>query len=279
MNKSTEKELASHFSFGENWKQFSQIVTEEHVQFAQLDLERLLGVSSLDDKTFCDIGCGSGIHAVAAARMGAHVTALDIDPVSTRTTTDLAKKFGMRQSISVHNNSIFHHSLTDERFDIVYSWGVLHHTGSMWEAIAEAVKLVSERPGSMFAIALYRRTRLCRFWTIEKRFYKNAHPIIQTGIRRVVSVLMGINLLLKFRGPFISRKQYQRNRGMSPGHDLHDWLGGYPYESVTHTEILEFLGARGFVLKTELGNRQYSRRMSLGVFGSGCDEYVFVRQV
>jgi predicted RNA methylase len=277
MRKMLEKELATHFTFGENWALFSQIVTEDHVNFAQVDLERLLGIPSLREKTFCDIGCGSGIHAVAAARMGATVTALDIDPKSTKTTAAITKKFGMQQSITINNVSIFDDSLTDLRFDVVYSWGVLHHTGAMWEAIAKASELVSDDHGSMFVVALYRKTRLCRFWRIEKRLYSNARPLVQRVIKFMFSVLMDIDQARRLRSPVVVRRNYRRNRGMSRKHDLHDWLGGYPYESITHREILDFLEKRGFTLRHDLGNRQNTKRISLGLFGSGCDEYVFVR--
>ena len=77
---------------------------------------------------------------------------------------------------------------------------------------------------------------------------------------------------------FLARLRAGRNvgneqqRGMDRVHDIHDWLGGYPYESASPEEIVAALP--GFVLERQLlipGRRH-------GLLGSGCDEYVFYRQ-
>jgi len=244
--------------------------------YAVDDLQRLLGVSTLAGKTFCDIGCGSGIHAVAAAKMGAKVTALDIDPMSTETAISLAKKFGVSHLLMVSNDSIFDHTLPKSHFDVVYSWGVLHHTGAMWKAIEEAIKLVSLASEGVFAIALYRKTRLCSLWRIEKKFYKDSPKFVQATLRILMTNLMDIANLLRLRSPFKFRSEYQKKRGMSHKHDMHDWLGGYPYESVEDSELREFFQLHNFVLERSF--LRSPNRIQMGVFGSGCDEYVFRRK-
>ena len=273
VTKPSDLDLDNHFSFGDNWAQYSQHVTDEHLKHAVEDLQRLLGVSTLNGKTFCDIGCGSGIHAVAAARMGAMVTALDIDPMCTATAISLAKKFGVSDQLIVSNYSIFDHKLPAHHFDVVYSWGVLHHTGAMWSAIEQAIKLVSSAPESTFAIALYRKTRLCSLWKIEKKFYKDSPKIVQAILRAFMTALMDIANLLRLRSPRKFRSEYQKKRGMSYKHDVHDWLGGYPYESVQDNELRTFFTERKFVLERSF--LRSPERMQLGIFGSGCDEYVF----
>jgi hypothetical protein len=55
-------------------------------------------------------------------------------------------------------------------------------------------------------------------------------------------------------------------------HDLHDWLGGYPYESITPIQVAQELTNLGFAhVRSKIEPR------SIGLFGSGCDEYVYAR--
>jgi 2-polyprenyl-6-hydroxyphenyl methylase/3-demethylubiquinone-9 3-methyltransferase len=166
---SQDKNLEAHFSFGQNWSDYSELVEERHLLSAEEDLTRLMHLDGFVGRKWCDLGCGSGIHAVAAARLGAIVSAVDIDPQSVATTEKLAKKFGVEGTVLSFNNSVFDLPFAKNSFDVVYSWGVLHHTGDMWSAITEASRLVSDTKGSQFVIALYRKTRLCQLWKIEKR--------------------------------------------------------------------------------------------------------------
>ncbi len=134
------------------------------------DLQRLLGVSTLNGKIFCDIGCGNGLHAVVAVKMGVEVTAININPISAATTFLQAEKFKVNHMLTVGSDSIFAHSLPLHRFDIFYSWGVLHYTGAMWRALDEAIKLVSLSSESIFAVVLYRKTSLCFFGDSRRSF-------------------------------------------------------------------------------------------------------------
>jgi ubiquinone/menaquinone biosynthesis C-methylase UbiE len=275
MESSQDKNLEAHFSFGQNWSDYSELVEERHVLSAEEDLTRLMGADGFADRKWCDLGCGSGIHAIAAARLGAIVSAVDIDPQSIATTEKLAKKFGVEGTVASFNNSVFDLPFTRNSFDIVYSWGVLHHTGDMWSAITEASHLVSETEGSQFVIALYRETRLCQLWKIEKRFYKDASPLIQGLIRRLFVLAYDFSLILRRRSPWSHRRNYFQMRGMSFRHDVHDWLGGYPYESASAQELVETMKQIGFTLL-----REFVRTPNYtpwGFFGSGCDEFVFER--
>ena len=68
---------------------------------------------------------------------------------------------------------------------------------------------------------------------------------------------------------------YRGNRGMNYYHDVHDWLGGWPYESISPDEVatrmtgLKFMPVRIFARKGRFWGR------GSGIFGSGCDEYVY----
>ena len=63
------------------------------------------------------------------------------------------------------------------------------------------------------------------------------------------------------------------NRGMDFGHDLHDWLGGYPYESISSKDVHRLMESLGFVLVKQFAER----KRPIGLLGSGCDEYVYRR--
>ena len=151
-----------------------------------------------------------------------------------------------------------------EPYDVVHSWGVLHHTGDMWRAIDKAASLV--KPGGLYAIAIYGKGKLCGFWKHEKRFYAHSPRWVQNVILAAYFGVFCLWSLAKRRNP-LRIIHDRKSRGMDWIHDARDWLGGYPYESATPDEIADFLGKRGFSLL-----RSNTARPNLK---SGCDEYVF----
>lgn len=271
----------THFSFGKNWAQFADKIDRTAVEHARAELSRLLGKAKLDGLSFLDIGSGSGIHSLAALELGAStVKAVDIDEVAVETTKASLSRYAPSGSWTAEVRSIF--DLTPEnfgKFDIVYSWGVLHHTGAMNQAISKAAALVAD--GGMLCIAIYGRTMLCGFWRLEKRLYSRAPKWTQMGIRGLyIGLLVTLSTIRNaFRGRLFRLKDhirhYSKSRGMEFYTDVHDWLGGFPYESATATEVramvlpLGFTETRSFI---QPGIRH-------GLLGSGCDEYVFARQL
>ncbi len=262
------RDVESHFAFGENWASYAGLIDEERLAEAEGGLERLLGADGLRGRSFLDIGCGSGLHAAAAARLGAtRILALDLDPLSVATTREVLRRYGQGVAAEVSEMSVL--DLEPDAvgtFDVVYSWGVLHHTGAMHEAIRKAAGVVP--PGGIFAFALYRRTRLCRLWTREKRWYTAASPRAQMSARRVYIGLYRLHLRRRFRDHVAN----YRGRGMDFYHDVHDWMGGYPYESTSAHEVDALMRAIGFEHVTSR-----TRPYKLGLFGAGCDEYVYRR--
>jgi SAM-dependent methyltransferase len=159
---------------------------------------------------------------------------------------------------------------TSGTFDIVYSWGVLHHTGAMHEALQRAAQMVA--PGGYFAFALYHRTRMCGFWRREKRWYAAASPRAQHAARAIYTALLRLRFALT-GGDFRAHvANYQSQRGMEFGHDVHDWMGGYPYESISAPEVETLMRRIGFAHV-----RSFTSPLTIGLFGSGCDEYVYRR--
>lgn len=257
----------NRFCFGRNWASYSRLIGQPEIQEAVNGLTRLVPASELAGKAFLDIGSGSGLHSVAAARSGAaRILAVDVDADSTTTTHATLTRFAGKVLWSAEVRSVLDMTPTvDGTFDVVYSWGVLHHTGQMIPAIERAAALVV--PGGLFAFALYRRTRLDWFWVREKRWYIKASPMAQriargvyTGGYRLASLMTG--------------RRSRMGRGMEYWHDLHDWMGGYPYESILADEVEALMGRLGFA-----SERVFARPLEFGLFGSGCDEYVYRRRV
>lgn len=262
-------ESASHFDFGENWADFSKLIDNNRIETAQ---ESLLALGlDVQNKSLIDIGSGSGLFSLAALRLGANtVLAIDIDESSVETTRRVLSSFPDASRWRVEKLSVFNLSpVLHGTFDVVYSWGVLHHTGSMWRAISAAASMVAAK--GMLAIALYERTPLCSLWRQEKAFYSKAPPAVQTVLQYIYLVAYRAALLASGKNPF---RGGSRRRGMDVMHDIHDWLGGFPYESTSAAEVDNHLSALGF---ERLLVRSVPVRL-FGLFGSGCSEYVYRRR-
>jgi 2-polyprenyl-3-methyl-5-hydroxy-6-metoxy-1,4-benzoquinol methylase len=253
----------SHFAFGKNWRSFAGLIDDQRIQGSDAGIARLFPGDELKGKTVLDIGCGSGLPALSILRKGAeHVTCIDIDADSVAAARQTLSAHAPPENWSAEVLSVFD---LNEQFDVVYSWGVLHHTGNMALAVQKAGEAV--KPGGHLAIALYARTPLCGFWRVEKRVYRKMprpiQKIAQYGFASAEAVLRFIT----------GRKTTKvKARGMDGMHDIHDWMGGYPYESATLADTLAMLP--GFELVRT--NALYDPK-TMGVLGSGCDEYVLRR--
>lgn len=263
----------THFAFGKNWASYAAGIGDSQLEQARHGLARLVG-DDLRNKRFVDIGCGSGVHALAALSLGAsEVVAIDIDPDSVSTTRALLQAHAGESAWSAHHASVFeldYTSLGD--FDVVYSWGVLHHTGDMSRAIRCAARLV--RPSGDFALALYRRTLLCELWKAEKKWYTAADAQGQMRAERIY--ISAFRAGLAFTGRSLSEyiADYHNERGMDFYHDVRDWLGGWPYESITAWHVDRLLEPLGFARTRMFGKTG----VGIGLFGVGCNEYVYKRR-
>lgn len=259
--------MIDRFSFGKNWRSFASIVDEESIAEAERGLLKLFPHQELSGARVLDIGCGSGLSIAAALRLGAaHIHGIDVDSDSVRAAVELLSRFDMPQRWSVETIDLF--DLPVCSYDIVYSWGVLHHTGAMREAIKLAARAVE--PGGLFAFALYHRTRMCSFWTWEKRWYSRASPRVQGFARRIYIALLRLRFHLTGREFHSYVTNYKSQRGMDFAHDVHDWMGGYPYESISAPEVETLMRRLGFEHV-----RSFTSPVTIGLFGSGCDEYVY----
>ena len=267
------KDAASHFRFGENWREFSASVGEARVESAVASLARLLPREMIAGRSMLDIGSGSGLSAVAALRLGARqVTAVDIDADSVATTRSILERFAPGEAIDVRLLGVF--DLAREgigEFDVVHSWGVLHHTGDLHDALASASRHV--RPDGLLVLSLYRRTVLDRFWIAEKRLYTHGPRFLRPIIRGCFKSAYLLAIAATGRNPWRYVRDYGRERGMSWSHDVHDWLGGYPYEPIEAGELAGRMTALGFEQELLIERPVPAR----GLFGAPCNEYRFRR--
>lgn len=257
------------YDFGRNWSEFSAEIDGKRIQSAAESLVRL--VPNLNNLSILDIGSGSGIHALAALRSGAKdVVCVDYDINSVKTSEALLASLAPESHYTVMQDDILagNRKISGKQFDLVYSWGVLHHTGSMNQAILNAMSHV--KSGGQFVIALYMKTPMCGFWTVEKKLYsrfKWLRPFIKFPF---ACTLLMRNCLAEKIGFKRYLNEYKELRGMSFWHDVDDWLGGYPYESVTDSEVINLFNQHNFSLVKKMNTAQ-----GKGFFGTGCGEWVF----
>lgn len=263
-----------HFNFGENWASFSLQINSNRIANAKSNISLLLQTTDLSEFSILDIGSGSGIHSLAMLEMGCKsLVAFDYDAQSVFTTRNVLEKSANRMKALVFQANILEEipELSQKQFDLVYSWGVLHHTGSMLLALKNSMKFVNE--DGLLAVALYRKTPFCALWRIEKRIYSGLSNELQVVVQKSYKFFFAIKLMVVQRTTLSKYKQsYSGMRGMDFSHDVHDWLGGYPYESISNREILAFMEKNGFVLVNSI-----THKPGLGLFGSGCNEYLFRR--
>ncbi|HEV2629196.1 MAG TPA: class I SAM-dependent methyltransferase [Pseudolabrys sp.] len=264
------KNVRTHFAFGKNWASYASLIDEPQIEEAARGLLKLVPLEDFKNRSFLDIGCGSGLHALGAARLGvSRILAIDIDPDSVATSDAVLSHHNVAASWQVETTSVFDLDASRQgTFDVVYSWGVLHHTGSMWEAIGKAASMVA--PSGLLAIALYRKTRTDTLWKMEKRLYSRMPRLLQGCIRAAYIGAFRFAMVAtgrKFR-EYVAN--YRSSRGMDFYHDVHDWLGGYPFETASASEVESELSKLGF--KPE---RIFARPITTGIFGSGCDEFVY----
>jgi 2-polyprenyl-6-hydroxyphenyl methylase/3-demethylubiquinone-9 3-methyltransferase len=260
------------FKFGENWRKYIANLDEDSICVAKKSLQEGFNVENLNNKSFLDIGSGSGLFSLAARKLGATVFSFDFDLASVACTAELKRRyFENDPNWKIEPGSILDNAYIANlpQFDFVYSWGVLHHTGSMWEAINNAARLVKE--GGYIFIAIYNdQGGMSKFWLNVKKLYNRSPIFLQYFIL--------VPFLIRLWGPTILRDSFHgdpmrtwknygkmHRRGMGAWRNLIDWVGGLPFEVAKPEEIFQHFSGEKFSLV----------KITTCAGGHGCNEFVF----
>lgn len=243
------------FSFGRNWQKYLDALTPERLEAARDSLKASLDRERLDGLTFLDAGCGSGVFSQSALELGAsEVVSVDIDPNSIACARYLRSRLGDPERWTIRSGSLLQSDFVEslEPADVVYSWGVLHHTGAMWAAIEQVLKLV--KPDGVLCLALYRPPRLVGIDMALKRTYNRLPSPLRLAMAAAYSAaLVAAGSVKRRTTPWRYVADYgRRSRGMSLWRDVEDWLGGLPCEFADAGEVRDFVEPRGFRVERSL---------------------------
>ena len=234
-----------HYEFGENWRRFLKVLNTDRIFAAERSLKRMLDVEDLTNLRFLDVGSGSGLFSLAARRLGAYVHSFDYDQDSVACAAALKTRYFPGDSRwVVERGSILDGGYLHQlgKFDVVYAWGVVHHTGAMWQALDNTlIPLVDH--GRLFIAVYNDQGKISEYWSRVKRAYTH-YPATRPLITCVHVPVLACTRLL----PRLLSGRPRSERGMALWYDLKDWLGGYPFEVASPGTIIDFFRVRGCTL-------------------------------
>ena len=229
------------FSFGKNWQDLLKVVDEDDFKRSLADIDRWFkNRVPLEGKDIIDVGSGSGMHSLMLNTYNPKkLYSFDYDVNSVSATRSLWERAGTPANWTVSHGSVLDISYLNSLglFDLVYSWGVLHHTGRMWEAIDNAANMV--KPGGHFLISIYQGVKTYEYDLFIKKKYNRVGPLYKKWMEWNLYIWPAMKYRIKNRkNPFGWNEK--RMRGMNVYNDIVDWLGGLPYEVASDKQIEDF---------------------------------------
>jgi ubiquinone/menaquinone biosynthesis C-methylase UbiE len=140
-------------------KRFFELADETFISWntprhgAEGYFSRIFPFQEMRGRAVLEVGCGMGFMAGLWAGNGSNITAVDLNPVAVEMTKKRFEFFslpGMVQEADGENLPF-----SDNSFDYVYSWGVLHHSPDVRRSVAELWRVL--KPGGKAGVMLYNR--------------------------------------------------------------------------------------------------------------------------
>ena len=247
------------FNFGKNWLNYSKIVKDEDLEIMKKSLINLIGLENIKNKTFLDIGCGSGLFAIAAKKLGAKkVMGIDILSDSIKSSEENKERFNIQDVYFKQISILDNETKTLGKFDVVYAWGSLHHTGKIWKAIENSSYCVENN--GLLILAIYNKHITSKFWWNIKKLYNCKNRVLKKMIE-----FWYLTFIIPIKFILFTREYIKDQRGMNIYYNAIDWLGGFPYEYATKNEVVLYLNKEKFQLIKYIPARGLT----------GCNEFIF----
>lgn len=211
------KQTRQTFSFqwdklGEGEAMLSDDWFRSNVSRIIADEELLIDRSWFEGKKVLDLGCGGGRWSFGLASLGAEITAVDVNKSALRSTEEALKPFSSKKHRFILSQiETLDAVLPNDNFDLVWSWGVIHHCSSFTKALRTAGNYVKD--GGLLYLYLYGRESVPYANDIEKfkrRLYFNSLKSWEEKEKYLLAFAKGdrkrIHQLHDLYGPLVNRR-------------------------------------------------------------------------
>jgi 2-polyprenyl-3-methyl-5-hydroxy-6-metoxy-1,4-benzoquinol methylase len=134
-------------------KRFFEAV-ELYAPCKKIPFDWLIDFDSLPSRDVLEIGVGNGSHSQLLASRAKSFTGIDLTEYAARSTSERLRVFGLAGTVSQMDAEQMQFS--DQSFDLVWSWGVIHHSANTRKILEEIHRVL--RPGGRAIVMVYHRT-------------------------------------------------------------------------------------------------------------------------